>query len=104
MHFIVCAEGRQLLPLFGCKITWLFSNYPSVVECGKKKKNVGWLISYSYMSIGISTQPTRCRYIHFFHNPVENFMKPVENEGILGAPPATQFAEKTVVAMDLEDW
>jgi len=35
---------------------------------------------------------------------VENYMKPVENEVFLGYFPATQFAEKTVVAMDLEDW
>jgi hypothetical protein len=31
-------------------------------------------------------------------------MKPVENESFLGYLPAAQFAEKTVVAMDLEDW
>ena len=56
------------------------------------------------MSMSISAGHARCRYIHFFHNPVENYMKPVENESFLGCLPATQFAEKTVVAMDLEDW
>jgi hypothetical protein len=42
--------------------------------------------------------------MHFFHNPVENYVKPVENEVFLGLSPATLFAEKTVVARDLEDW
>jgi hypothetical protein len=42
--------------------------------------------------------------MHFFHNPVENYVKPVENEVFLGPSPATLFAEKTVVPMDLEDW
>jgi len=35
---------------------------------------------------------------------VENYMKLVENEVFLGPLPATLFAEKTVVARDLEDW